>query len=67
MSPRLLIVILAITLGLPFLMLLAIVSSGSGVHSVVFTNALTIAVLSAFLALMISEIKRVAELPPEKH
>lgn len=67
MPSHLMIAVLAITIGLPFLILLAIVSSGAGVSSGVFTSALTIAILSTFVVLMIFEIKRIADQPPEGH
>lgn len=59
--------VLVITLGLPFLILLAIVSSASGVSVSVFTNALGLVVLSMFLMLAVFEIKRIADLPPDSH
>jgi hypothetical protein len=67
MLPRPLIAVLAITLGLPFLILLALVSSASGVSASAFTTSLTIAVLSLFLVLMVAEIKRIADQPPDQH
>ncbi len=67
MLPRPLIAVLAITLGLPFLFLLAIVSSPTGVSASAFTTPLTIAVLAIFLILMIFEIKRIADQPPDQH
>jgi hypothetical protein len=54
----------AMTLGLPLLILLAIVNSNFGVSYSVFNNALAIIVLSTFLMLMVFEIKRISELPP---
>lgn len=59
--------VLAIALGLPFLILLALVSSASGASASVFTHAIGIMVLSAFLMLTIFEIKRVSELPTDAH
>lgn len=67
MLSRPVIAVLAITLGLPFLILLALVSSGSGASTSIFTSALALAVFSVFLILMIFEIKRIAEQPPEGH
>jgi hypothetical protein len=67
MLPRPFIAVLAITLGIPFLFLLAIVSAPSGVSASAFTTPLTIAVLSLFLVLMVFEIKRIADLPPDQH
>jgi len=67
MLSRSLIAVLAITLGLPFLILLTLVSAATGVSSSVFTSALTIMILSLFLILMIFEIKRIADLPPDPH
>jgi hypothetical protein len=58
-----LIAVLAMTLGLPFLILLALVSPGSGASSDIITVVLAIAVFSTFLMLMIFEIKRLADLP----
>ena len=59
--------VLAITLGLPFLILLAIVSAGSGVSASVFTTALGLVVMSVVLMLVVYEIKRIADLPPDTH
>jgi hypothetical protein len=67
MLSRSLIAVLAITIGLPFLILLGLVFSGSGASTGIFTSVLTIAVLSMFLMLMIFEIKRIADLPPDAH
>lgn len=61
------ITVLAITLGLPFLILLAIVSSASGVSASVFTSALWLVIMSVFLMLTVYEIKRIADLPPDAH
>jgi hypothetical protein len=66
MSPSFL-AVLAIALGLPFLILLALVSSTSGVSASVFTNALGLVVMSVFLMLVVYEIKRIADLPPDAH
>jgi len=63
--PRFLIAIIAITLGLPFLILLALVSSSSGVSGSVLTNACGLVIFSTFLMLAIFEIKRIADLPPD--
>jgi hypothetical protein len=59
--------VLAIALGLPFLILLALVSSASGVSTSVFTHALGIVIMSVFLMLVVFEIKRIADLPPDAH
>jgi len=59
--------VLAIALGLPFLILLAIVSSASGVSASVFTSALGLVIMSVFLMLVVYEIKRIADLPPDAH
>jgi hypothetical protein len=59
--------VLAIALGLPFLILLAIVSAGSGVSASVFTTALGLVVMSVVLMLVVYEIKRIADLPPDAH
>jgi hypothetical protein len=59
--------VLAIALGLPFLILLALVSSASGVSTSVFTHALGLVIISVFLMLVVFEIKRVADLPPDAH
>jgi len=67
MLPRPIVAVLAITLGLPFLLLLALVSSGAGVHVGVFTSALTVVVFSIFVILMIFEIRRIVEQPPDGH
>ncbi|MBL0407586.1 hypothetical protein JKG68_27080 [Microvirga aerilata] len=64
---RPLLAVLAIALGLPFLILLALVSSASGVSASVFTSAIGIVVMSVFLMLVIYEIKRIADLPPDAH
>ena len=65
--PRPFLAVLAIALGLPFLILLAIVSSSSGVSASVFTNALGLVVMSTVLILVVYEIKRIADLPPDVH
>jgi hypothetical protein len=65
--PRSFLAVLAIALGLPFLILLAIVSSASGVSASVFTNALGLVVMSVVLMLAVYEIKRIADLPPDPH
>ena len=59
--------VLAIAVGLPFLILLALVSSASGVSASVFTSAIGLVVMSVFLMLVIFEIKRLADLPPDAH
>ena len=59
--------VLAIALGLPFLILLALVSSATGVSASVFTSAVGILVMSVSLMLVIYEIKRIADLPPDAH
>jgi hypothetical protein len=45
--------VLAIALGLPFLILLALVSSASGVSTSVFTHALGLVIMSVFLMLVV--------------
>jgi hypothetical protein len=55
----------SIALGLPFLILLALVSSASGVSASVFTNALGLVIMSVLLMLVVYEIKRIADLPPD--
>jgi hypothetical protein len=65
--PRSFLAVLAIALGLPFLILLALVSSASGVSTSVFTNALGLVVMSVALMLIVYEIKRIADLPPDAH
>ena len=65
--PRSFLAVLAIALGLPFLILLAIVSAGSGVSSSVLTSALGLVVMSVVLVLVVYEIKRIADLPPDAH
>lgn len=67
MLSRSFIAVLAISLGLPFLILLALVSSGSGVSSKALTSVLNIFVLSAFVTLMIFEIKRIVDQPTDHH
>jgi hypothetical protein len=67
MLPRSFIAVLAISLGIPILILLALVSSGSGVSPRAFTSVLNIMVLSAFVTLMIFEIKRIADQPSDGH
>ena len=59
--------VLAIALGLPFLILLALVSSASGVSPSVFTHALGLVIMSVFLMLVVFEIKRITDLPPDAH
>ena len=59
--------VLSIALGLPFLILLALVSSASGVSPSVFTSAVGLVILSVFLMLVVYEIKRSGELPPDAH
>jgi hypothetical protein len=59
--------VLAIAVGLPFLILLALVSSTSGVSASVFTNALGLVIMSVVLMLIVYEIKRIADLPPDAH
>ena len=59
--------VLAIALGLPFLILLALVSSASGVSTSVFTHALGLVIMSVFLMLVVFEIKRIADLPTDVH
>jgi hypothetical protein len=60
--------VLSIALGLPFLILLALVSSASGgVSMSVFTNAVGLVIMSVFLMLVVYEIKRIVDLPPDAH
>ncbi|MEE1612207.1 hypothetical protein [Microvirga sp. CF3016] len=61
------IAVLGIALGLPFLILLALVSSASGVSLSVFTSAVGLVIMSVFLMLVVFEIKRIADLPPDAH
>lgn len=61
------IAVLGIALGLPFLILLALVSSASGVSASVFTSAVGLVIMSVFLMLVVFEIKRIADLPPDAH
>lgn len=65
--PRPFLAVLAIALGLPFLILLAIISLASGVSASVLTSALGLVVMSVFLMLVVYEIKRIADLPPDAH
>lgn len=57
--------VLSIAVGLPFLILLALVSSASGVSASVFTHALGLVIMSMFLILVVFEIKRIVDLPPD--
>ncbi|WP_114943088.1 hypothetical protein [Microvirga calopogonii] len=59
--------VLSIAVGLPFLILLALVSSASGVSSSVFTSAVGLVIMSVFLMLVVYEIKRIVDLPPDAH
>jgi hypothetical protein len=59
--------VLSIAVGLPFLILLALVSSASGVSASVFTSAVGLVILSVFLMLVVYEIKRIVDLPPDAH
>ena len=59
--------VLSIALGLPFLILLALVSSASGVSASVLTNALGLVIMSVVLMLVVFEIKWIADLPPDAH
>jgi hypothetical protein len=61
------IAMLVITLGLPFLILLALVALTPAVSDSILTNVLFITVLSTFGILMVYEIKRVADQPPDEH
>jgi hypothetical protein len=61
MLSRPILAMVAITLGLPFLILVALVVSSSGISTKAFTSVLTIIVLSSFVTLMIFEIKRIAD------
>jgi hypothetical protein len=67
MLPAPVIAVILITLGVPLLVLVALVSLTSGIDSSVLTSILTMAVLSTFLVLMIFEIRRLVELPPDEH
>ncbi|WP_262028791.1 hypothetical protein [Microvirga sp. Mcv34] len=58
--------VLSIAVGLPFLILLALVSS-SGVSASVFTSAIGLVIMSVFLMLVVYEIKRIVDLPPDAH
>ena len=64
---RSVIAVFAIALGLPFLILLALVSSASGVSPSVFTHALGLMIVSIFVMLVVYEIKRIVDLPPDLH
>jgi len=59
--------VLSIAVGLPFLILLALVSSTSGVSPSVFTSAIGLVIMSVFLMLVVYEIKRIVDLPPDAH
>ncbi|MBA1155616.1 hypothetical protein [Microvirga mediterraneensis] len=59
--------VLSLAVGLPFLILLALVSSTSGVSPSVFTSAVGLVIMSVFLMLVVYEIKRIVDLPPDSH
>jgi hypothetical protein len=67
MLPRLIIAVVAITLGLPFLVMFAVVSSAAGSKVRIFTTVLQGTVFRTFLILMIFEIKRLADQPSDNH
>jgi hypothetical protein len=67
MLPRPIIALLALTIGLPFLVLFAVVSSAAGAEVQIFSTVLQGTVLGTFLILMIFEIKRLVDQSPDGH
>jgi hypothetical protein len=67
MLSRPIVAVLAITLGLPFLILFAVVSSAAGAEVHIFTTVLKGTVFGTFLILMIFEIKRLVDQSPDGH
>ena len=62
--PTPLVIVIGITLGVPLVLLLAIVALTPGISSSLLTAVLSLAVFSIFGTLMIYEIKRLAEQQP---
>ena len=62
MSPRLLIAVLAITVGIPFLLFFAMVTS-HGIDPSIIGMILGGAILATFIILMVFEIRRLADQP----
>jgi hypothetical protein len=67
MLPRWLIGVLAVTLGLPLLLLYALVFSTGAVNPAVFNTIVGSAIIGMFLILMGVEIKRIADQPSDSH
>ena len=62
--PTPLVIVIGITLGVPLVLLLAIVALTPGISSSLLTAVLSLAVFSIFGTLMIYEIKRLVEQQP---
>ena len=67
MLPRPIVAGLVIALGLPVLVLFAIVFLTSGVSSAIFSNIVTAAVIMSFVILMVFEIRRLADQSSDAH
>jgi predicted permease len=70
MLPRPIIGLLALTVGLPLLLLIAVVASNPSVSASIVNHIVGGGIMAVFLFLMVGEIKRMADVPahsPDKH
>lgn len=67
MLPRSVIALVALALGIPFLILFAVIASNPGISSSVFSNIIGTAIVMTFVILVVFEIKRIADQPSDPH
>jgi len=67
MPPRTIIGLIALALGLPFLVLIALTASNPGIHSGFLGSILGGSILMTFVVLLIFEIKRLADESSDTH
>jgi hypothetical protein len=59
-------ILVAITIGIPALLLLVLIGTNPGVEEGIFTAIMTFVVVSLFMTAMLFEIKRLADQPSDK-
>jgi hypothetical protein len=65
MLPRPIIGLLALTVGLPLLLLIAVVASNPSVSPSILNHIVGGGIMAVFLFLMVGEIKRMADAPSQ--
>jgi hypothetical protein len=67
MLPRIIIVLIVLTLGIPFLILFAAIAVNPSVSFSIFSSIIGGGIIMTFVILAISEIKRLADQPSDLH